>query len=160
MGSTNNSNQSLSFAVGLTNTNIPLSLPFKSATARSTGANCYRVPRNSVGEGISIQQQQRIQQQQITTLSEHRQEPTSLVPKKYIHYHEFVKDKITKEHVLKILPSQDALQQDVVDDRIALMQKLKSDLRAFANSQVKKVYVKAAIDEGKDVRSFDELKRW
>ena len=117
------------------------------------------MPRNSVGEGISIQQQ-RIQQQQITTLSEHRQEPTSLVPKKYIHYHEFVKDKITKEHVLKILPSQDALQQDVVDDRIASIQKLKSDLRAFANSQVKKVYVKAAIDEGIDVRSFDELKRW
>ena len=159
MGSTNNSNQSLSFAVGLTNTNIPLSLPFKSATARSTGANCYRMPRNSVGEGISIQQQ-RIQQQQITTLSEHRPEPTSLVPKKYIHYHEFVKDKITKEHVLKILPSQDALRQDVVDDRIASIQKLKSDLRAFANSQVKKVYVKAAIDEGIDVRSFDELKRW
>ena len=71
-----------------------------------------------------------------------------------------MKDKVTKEHVLKILPSQDALRQDVVDDRIALIQKLKSDLRAFANSQVKKVYVKAAIDEGIDVRSFDELKRW
>ena len=82
-----------------------------------------------------------------------------MVPKKYIHYHEFVKDKITKEHVLKILPSQDALRQDVVDDRIALIQKLKSDLHAFDNSQVKKVYVKAAIDEGINVRSFDELKR-
>ena len=87
------------------------------------------------------------QQQQCTTLLEHRPEPPSLVPKKYINYHEFVKDKITKEHLLKILPLQDALRQDVVDDRIASIQKLKSDLRAFANSQVKKMYVKAAIDE-------------